>query len=174
MRRWAQAIGSRAHASGCTADTHPNAHGNPPTTSGRFCRRIQPERPHSGSVSPGQRNRCHATSAENRPEVRNPWRNQGPFPANPPRSRGMRARGQSRAGGCCHRQSRGVRTQTKPQQPSARQRERNPLPHEQGDGENSHPTSVPLLTSAAITASTPPHSSSFTPPSHSPSIRGGT
>ena len=46
-----------------------SAMGSPLATSGRFCRRIQPERPRSGSVSPGQRSRQRTTPAENRPEV---------------------------------------------------------------------------------------------------------
>ena len=64
-----------------------SAMGSPLATSGRFCRRIQPERPRSGSVSPGQRSRQRTTPAENRTETKDPWQNQGPFPAEPPRSR---------------------------------------------------------------------------------------
>lgn len=64
-----------------------SAMGSPLATSGRFCRRIQPERPRSGSVSPGQRSRRRTTPAENRTEAKDPWQNQGPFPAEPPRSR---------------------------------------------------------------------------------------
>ena len=67
MRRWTQAIGSRAHAPKRTASTHDALS----STSGRFCRRIRPERLHNASVSPGQRSRRHTTPAENSPEVRN-------------------------------------------------------------------------------------------------------
>lgn len=120
MCRRAQATGSRAHASGCTADTHPDALDNPSTTSGRFCRRIRPERLRSASVSPGHRSRHCTAPAENRPEVRNPWQNQGPFSAKPLRSRG-------------------VRTRAKPRRPSARQRKRNLQPCEQGGGRTRTP-----------------------------------
>lgn len=97
MRRWAQAIGSRAHAFGCTADTHPNAHGNPPTTSGRFCRRIRPERLRSASVSPGQRSRHCTAPAENRPEAQTHGEIRAHFLQNRSEVAGCE-RGQSRGG----------------------------------------------------------------------------
>ena len=77
----------------------------------------------------------HSTRREP-PRSPDSWRNQGPFSAKPPRSRG-------------------VRTRAKPRRPSARQRKRNPQRYEQGGGENSHPASIRLLTSTAITASSP-------------------
>lgn len=65
----------------------------PSATSGRFCRQFEPEGLQGADVSPGQRCRQRITRAENRTEVRNPWQNQGPFSAKPPRSRMARARG---------------------------------------------------------------------------------
>ena len=59
----------------------------PLTTSGRFCRRFQPERLQNANVSPVQRNQSRTTPTENRTEIRNPWQNQGSFPAKPSRSR---------------------------------------------------------------------------------------
>lgn len=59
----------------------------PFATSGRFRRPNRPETPHGSNVSPGQRSRQRTASAENRPEVKDTWRNRRPFPAKPPRTR---------------------------------------------------------------------------------------
>ena len=101
MRRRAQAIDSRTHASERTA----GAHDAPSATSGRFCRRIRPKRQRSASVSPGRRCRKRTTPAENRTEVRNPCQNHGPFSAKPPRSRMAQATGAGdrHSHGCGHK-----------------------------------------------------------------------
>lgn len=97
MCRRAQATGSRAHASGCTADTHPDALDNPSTTSGRFCRRIRPERLRSASVSPGHRSRHCTAPAENRPEAQTHGEIRAHFLQNRSEVAGCE-RGQSRGG----------------------------------------------------------------------------
>ena len=97
MCRRAQAIDSRAHASGCTADTHPDALDNPPATSGWFCRRIRPERLRSASVSPGQRSRHCTAPAENRPEAQTHGEIRAHFLRNRPEVAGY-GREQSRGG----------------------------------------------------------------------------
>ena len=69
---------------------------NPSITSGRFCRRIQPERPSSGNISPGQQTQRHATPAENHPEVRNHGKFGGHFLRNRPEVAGGRPQAMSR------------------------------------------------------------------------------
>ena len=69
---------------------------NPATSSGRFCRRIQPERPSSANISPGQQTRRHATPAENHPEVRNHGKIGGHFLRNRPEVAGGRPQAMSR------------------------------------------------------------------------------
>lgn len=68
---------------------------SPLSTSGRFCRRIQLERPRSSCISPGQQIRRRATPAKNRTEAQNPWQNRRPFPAKSSRSRRGAAEGKA-------------------------------------------------------------------------------
>ena len=93
----------------------------PLTTSGRFCRRIRPERLRNASVFPGQRNRSRITPAENHPEVRNHGKIGAHFLQNRPEVAGARPRAKSR------KPSTQTRTRTQPATLPRRSRQ-HPLP----------------------------------------------
>ena len=69
----------------------------PLATSGRFCRRIRPERLHNSSISPGQRSRHHTAPAKNSPEVQTHGKIGAHFLRNHPEVAGC-GRGRSRGG----------------------------------------------------------------------------
>lgn len=178
MCRRAQAIDSRAHASGCTADTHPDALDNPPATSGWFCRRIRPERLRSASVSPGQRSRHCTAPAENRPEAQTHGEIRAHFLRNRPEVAGY-GREQSRGG---HQRASANATRSAMSKEAGRIRTPPPSAcSPPPPSPQAHPASVPCsfpgrgesAPRPAVIASAP-HSTSLTPLPHPPSIRGGT